>query len=89
MKDTEKADFIKVAVTLPRPLHEFMDKFAALEGYHAEDWYVNWIRMNFEAFLDTLSGLEVDMKSLIETNDLKETLERRNPSFVHRIFDSD
>lgn len=78
--------YVKVSVNVPKPLHDFMDKFAALEGYHAEDWYEGWIRADFEGFLDELNGLDVDMKNLIECNDLKETLESRNPSFVNRIF---
>jgi hypothetical protein len=45
--------------------------------------------MNFESFLEELSSLEVDMKTLIEVNDLKETLEDRNPSFIRRIFHED
>jgi hypothetical protein len=81
--------WVSVSIKLPKSLHAFMDKFTALEGFHAEDRYVSWIRMNFESFLDELSGLEVDMKRLIEVNGLKETLADRNPSFIQRIFHED
>jgi len=81
--------FVAVTVQVPKSLHAFMDKFAELEGFHVEDWYVNWIHRDFEAFLDQLSGLDVDMKTLVEVNDLEETLQSQNPSFIRRIFHED
>lgn len=82
----EGLNWVSVSIKLPKSLHAFIDKFSELEGYHAEDWYTNWIRENFESFPDEFSGLDIDMKTLIEVNDLKETLEARNSGFVRRIF---
>jgi hypothetical protein len=82
----EGLNWVSVSIKLPKSLHAFMDKIAELEGYHAEDWYTNWIRMNFVSFLEELSGLDVDMKTLIEVNDLKEELEDQSPSFIKRVF---
>jgi hypothetical protein len=78
--------WVKVSIDVPKPLHDFMMKFAELEGEGAEDWYTYWIRGDFESFLDELSGGELDMREVIEVNDLKDTLAERNPSFVTRFF---
>jgi hypothetical protein len=88
MKDDTSAGtgWLTVSIRLPKSLHAFMDKFAALEGYHAEDWYTDWIRGDFESFLNEFSGLDVDMRTLIDVNDLKGELEDRNPGFVRRIL---
>ena len=78
--------WVKVSIEVPKQLHDFMVKFADLEGGGAEDWYTYWIRGDFESFLDELSGGDLDMRELIEFNDLKATLAERNPSFVTRFF---
>jgi hypothetical protein len=89
--EEEVADsgYVKLTVAVPKPLHEFMNKIANLEGQKAEDWYSYWIRGDFEAFLDDFKGLGLDMKKVLECNDLTKTLDDLNHSFVERILHDD
>lgn len=88
-KEGDSVTVVTVKIELPRSLHDFMTKVAALEGTRPEDWYVNWLRGDFEAFLDQLPRHEFDLKRLLEINGLRATLEDRSPSFVSRICKSD
>jgi hypothetical protein len=38
-----KNEKIKVTVTMPRQIHSFITKLAAVEGSKADEWYVDMI----------------------------------------------
>jgi hypothetical protein len=40
-------DMVNVQIRVPKALHGFVEKMAALEGTKATDFYENWIHMGF------------------------------------------
>jgi hypothetical protein len=89
--DNESNFWVEVTIKIPRPLHEFTSKLAALEATKAEDWYAHWIRRDFEAMVDHLKGCEINfsIERIIEHNDLRETLEDINPGILARLLGGD
>jgi hypothetical protein len=70
-------DNVPVEIRVPRALHGFVEKMAALEGTKATDFYENWIRMAFYAEVtDSNSGLMgLDMNAVREHNQLNKVLQ--------------
>jgi hypothetical protein len=67
---------VTVQIQVPRVLHAFVEKMAALEGSRkVTDFYEEWIPMEFEANLDDCgAAFGMDMQQVIERNGLKPIL---------------
>lgn len=67
-------DLVEISIRVPKRIHEFMQKIAALEGSPVTEWYELWIGMQFESAMSSdLEGM-LDMKKVLHHNGLEQVL---------------
>lgn len=66
-------DTVTVEIQVPKALHAFVEKLAALEGSKPSDFYELWILRDFEANADAAidgEAFDLDMEQVIKNNGL-------------------
>jgi hypothetical protein len=72
MSEEEK---VTVQIQVPRPLHAFAEKIAALEGTKATDFYEEWVQMEFEANFREVEAIGLDLDSVKKYNNLEQYID--------------
>jgi hypothetical protein len=65
-----KTETVKVVVSMPRPIHSFITKLAAVEGSKADEWYVAAIVRDVGALLSDSHDI-FDVERLVKSNGLE------------------
>ena len=68
MKDT-----VRVSVKMPKPIHDFITKLAAVEGSEPNEWYVEAIVRDVAALVDCAHDV-FDVPRLIKSNGLRDLI---------------
>jgi len=66
-----KVESVKVVVSMPKPIHNFITKLAAVEGSKPDEWYVDAIVRDVEALLGSAHDV-FDVPRLVKSNELQE-----------------